>query len=94
MTCVGKKKSSEFKDDFVLITMFTGTQANAYNQTKFLQGGYMDILRLYPLMTINQSIDLQLGIRHLSMIHVCRHPSQCIQPQLLVNQSINLQVQR
>ena len=32
MTCVGKK-SSEIKDDFVLITMFVGTQANAYNQT-------------------------------------------------------------
>ena len=34
MTCVGKK-SSEIKDDFVLITMFAGTQANAYNQRNF-----------------------------------------------------------
>ena len=38
----------------------------------------MDILRLYPLLTINQSINPQVGIRYLSMIHVCRHPSQCI----------------
>ena len=29
MTCVGKK-SSEIKDDLVLITMFAGTQANTY----------------------------------------------------------------
>ena len=34
MTCVGKK-SSEIKDDLVFITMFAGTQANAYNQTIF-----------------------------------------------------------
>ena len=34
MTFVGKK-SSEIKDDLVLITMFAGTQANAYNQTNF-----------------------------------------------------------
>ena len=34
MTWVGKN-SSEIKDDLVLITMFAGTQANAYNQTHF-----------------------------------------------------------
>ena len=34
MICVGNK-SSEIKDDMVLITMFAGTQANAYNQTNF-----------------------------------------------------------
>ena len=34
MTWVGKN-SSEIKDDLVLITMFAGTQANAYNQTNF-----------------------------------------------------------
>ena len=34
MTCVGKK-SSEIKDNLVLIAMFAGTQANAYNQTFF-----------------------------------------------------------
>ena len=76
MTCVGKK-STEIKDDFVFITMFVGTQAIAYNQTIFYK---MDILRLYPLLTINQSINLQVGIRHLLMIHFCRHPSKCIQP--------------
>ena len=72
MNCVGKK-SSEIKDDLVLITMFAGTQANAYNQTHFtrwLHGHFASI----PV------IDLQEGIRYLSMIHVYRHPSQCIQP--------------
>ena len=34
MTCVGKN-SSEIKDNFVLITMFAGTQANTYNKTNF-----------------------------------------------------------
>ena len=34
MTGVGKK-SSEIQNDLVLITMFAGTQANAYNQTNF-----------------------------------------------------------
>ena len=68
MTWVGKN-SSEIKDDFA------GTKANANNQTNFLLGGYMDILRLYPLLTINQSINLQVGIQYLSMIHVSRHPS-------------------
>ena len=34
MTCAGKNHL-KLKDDLVLITMFAGTQANAYNQTNF-----------------------------------------------------------
>ena len=30
--------------------------------------------------SINNWINLQVGKQHLSMINVCRHPSQCIQP--------------
>ena len=52
MTCVGKN-SSEIKDDLVLITMYS---SQSIQPNKFLQGGHMDMLRLYPLLTINQSI--------------------------------------
>ena len=75
MTGAGKN-SSEIKDDFVLITMFAGTQANAYNLTNF----YNVAIWTFCIYT-NQSINLQVGtcIQYLSMIHVCQHPSQCIQ---------------
>ena len=89
MTCFGEK-SSEIKDDLLLITMFAGTQANAYNQ--FLQGGYMDTLRLYSLLTINQSINLQVyGAFQWSMFADTQANvyNQTLEGPAIINQSIN-----
>ena len=62
MTCVGKK-SSEIKDDMVLITMFAGTQANAYNQTNFYKVAIWTFC-IYRYTRYWQLINLQVGTRY------------------------------
>ena len=83
--------------------MFAGSQANMNTTKQSLQCDYKDILRLYPLLTINRSINLQVGIPYtVPFNHPClptpkpMHTTKLILegPQIIINQSINLRVHR
>ena len=101
MTSVSKK-IYEIKHDLVLITIFAGTQANAYNQTHFYNVAIWTFCVYTRYWQLIQSINLQVGtcIRYLFNDPCLPTPKPMHTTKLIldgsaiINQSINLQVQR